>query len=76
MKSENLQLACVQSPTSSYNLILPHGRHGRHGHSGHGSHGGHCDHGGHMAMFVRTGQDRIGQNRIFVMMFNVLLSVL
>ena len=36
----NLQLPCVQPPTSSYNFQLPHGchcHHGRHGHGGHGS---------------------------------------
>ena len=38
MRSDNLQLACVQSPTSSYNLQLPHGR------RGHGDHGGHVGH--------------------------------
>ena len=52
-KSENLQLPCVQPPTSSYNFHLPqgrHGHHGRHGHGGHGGHGGHdghCGYGGH-----------------------------
>ena len=27
MRSDNLQLPCVQPPTSSYNFQLPHGRH-------------------------------------------------
>ena len=38
MRSDNLQLPCVQPPTSSYNFQPPdgcHGRHGRHGHGGH-----------------------------------------
>ena len=49
MRSDNLQLPCVQPPTSSNNLQLPHGRHGRHGHqSRHGHHG----------------QDRTGQDRV------------
>ena len=34
MRSDNLQLPCVQPPTSSYNLQLPHGR------NNHGGHGG------------------------------------
>ena len=55
MKSDNLQLPCVQPPTSSYNPQLPHGRHGRHGCNGHlGCHGhygrrGHDSHIGHGA---------------------------
>ena len=52
----NLQLSCVQPPTSLYNLQQPHGCHGHHGHHGHGGHGGHCEHGGHSC------QDRTGQN--------------
>ena len=43
MRSNNLQLPCVQPPTSSFNLQL---RHGRPGHGGHGDHGGHGGHGG------------------------------
>ena len=43
--SDNLQLACVQPPTSSYNPQLPHGRHG------------HGDHGKHGGSSVRTGRD-------------------
>ena len=36
MRSDNLQLPCVQTPTSSsYNFQLPHGHDGRHGHGGH-----------------------------------------
>ena len=27
MRSDNLQLPCVQPPTSSYNFQLPHGHH-------------------------------------------------
>ena len=59
MRSDNLQLPCVQPLTSSYNFQFPHGRHchhGRHGHGGHVGHGGRGDHGGH------GGQDRTGQN--------------
>ena len=41
MRSGNFRLPCVQPPTSSYILQLPHGHHG-----GHGGHSGHCDHGG------------------------------
>ena len=48
MRSDNLQLpcvqpsqlCCVQPPTSSYNLQHPHGRHGHHGQHCHGGHGG------------------------------------
>ena len=49
MRSDNLQLPCVQPPTSSYNFQLPHGcygHHGRHGHGGHIGCGEHGDHGG------------------------------
>ena len=59
MRSDNLQLPCVQPPTSSYNFQLPHGHggHGGHvGHDGRGKHGGRGEHGGH------GGQDRTGQN--------------
>ena len=65
MRSDNLQLPCVQPPTSSYNLQLPHGRHGHGGHGDRGSHGGHVgqggrgEHGGHSGQ-ERTGQDRTG----------------
>ena len=38
MRSDNLKLPCIQPPTSSYNLQLPHGR------RGHGDHGGHVGH--------------------------------
>ena len=59
MRSD-LQLPCVQPPTSSYNFQLPHGRHGRHGHHGrygHGGHGGYVGPGGHRG---HVGQDRTG----------------
>ena len=59
MRSDNLQLLCVQPPTSSYNFQLSHCRHyhhGRPGHGGHVGHGGRGEHGGH------GGQDRTGQN--------------
>ena len=49
MRSDNLQIPCVQPPTSSFNLELPHGGHGHHGcngHGGHDGHGTHSDHGG------------------------------
>ena len=42
MRSDNLQLPCVQPPTSSNNLQLPHGCHSHghsHGHIGHGGRG-------------------------------------
>ena len=52
MRSNNLQLPCVQPPISSYNFQLPQGRHRHHGgHVGHGSRG---EFGGQN----RTGQDR------------------
>ena len=48
MRSDNLQLPCVEPPPSSaYNLQLPLGRHGHHGRHGHGGHGDHDGHGGH-----------------------------
>ena len=50
MRPDNLQLPCVQPPTSSYNFQLPHGRnchHGCHGHVGHGGQGEHGGHGGY-----------------------------
>ena len=53
MRSDNLQLPCVQPLTSSYNLQLPHGHHCRHDHGGHGDYGGH------------DGQDGTGQNLTF-----------
>ena len=56
MISDNLQLPCVQPPTSSYNFQPPHGCHGHGGQGGRGEHGGH---GGQ----DRTGQDRTGQDR-------------
>ena len=49
MRSDNLQLPCVQHLTSSYNFQLPHGRHGHGGHvahAGRGEHGGGGEHGG------------------------------
>ena len=49
MRSDNLQLPCVQPSTSSYNFQLPHSRHGHGGHGGRGEHGN------------RIGQDRTGQ---------------
>ena len=55
MRSDNLQLPCVQPPTASYNFQLPHGHHGRHGHGGHGCHGGH---GGCGENGSHGGQDR------------------
>ena len=54
MGSDDLQLPCVQPPTSSYNPQLLHGRHGHGGSVGHGGLGGHGDrvwyggHGGHV----------------------------
>ena len=50
MRSDNVQLPCVQPPTSSYKLQLPHGRHCDHGCHVHGGHGGHGEHGGHGTM--------------------------
>ena len=47
MRPGNLQLHCVQPPTSSYNFQLPHGRHCHHGRHGHVGHGGQGEHGGH-----------------------------
>ena len=61
MRSDKLQVPCVQPSTSSYNLQLPHGCHGHHcrqSHESHGEHGGHGEHSGH------GGQDRTGQDRI------------
>ena len=66
MRSDNLQLPCVQPPISSYNLELPHGRQGhqgRHGHGGHDDHGGHGDHVSHGGRGELGGQDRTGQDR-------------
>ena len=69
MRLGNLQLSCVQPPTSSYNLQLFHGYHGhhcRHGHGGHGDHGGHGGHVGHGGCGEHGGhsvQDRTGQDR-------------
>ena len=39
MRSDNLQLPCVQPPTFSYNFQLPHGQLDRQGHGGHSGHG-------------------------------------
>ena len=44
MRSDNLELPCVQPLTSSYNFQFPHGHHG---HVCHGGHGGCGEHGGH-----------------------------
>ena len=57
MRSDNLQLPCVQPPTSSYNFQPPHARHGHHGHGGHVGYGSRGDHDGD------DGQDRTGQDR-------------
>ena len=64
-KSENLQLPCVQPPTSSYNFQLPQGRHGHHGCHSHDVHGGHGEHGGH------GGQDRTEKD-LFLAAFAIL----
>ena len=56
MRPDNLQLPCVQPPTSSYNLQFPHGCHG------HGGHVGHVCHVGHGGRCVPGGQDRTRQN--------------
>ena len=72
MRSDNLQLPCVQLPASSYNFQLPHGCHGHHGRHGHGGHGGHVAHGGRgehgvvvMNMVVMvTGRDGTGKTAI------------
>ena len=59
MRSDNPQLPCVQTPTSSNSLQLPHG------HYGHGDHGGRggCDkHGGRGKHGGRCGQDLTGQD--------------
>ena len=61
MRSDNLQLPCVQPPTSSYNPQLPHGLHGQYGchhHYGHHGHGGHGGNGEQnmVIMVVRTGK--------------------
>ena len=53
MRLDNLQLPCVQPPTSSCNFQPPHGCHGHHGRHGHGGHGGQVGHGEH-------GQDGTG----------------
>ena len=52
MKSDNLQLPCVQPPTSSYNFQLPHGCHG------HGGRGNQDRTGQDWTGLDRTGQDR------------------
>ena len=44
MRSDSLQLPCVQPLTSSYNFQLPHGCNGHHDRHGHGGHGKHDDH--------------------------------
>ena len=56
MRSDKLQLPCVQPPTSSYNFQLPHGRHCHHGHPGHGGLCGQVFHVGH------GGQDGTGRD--------------
>ena len=59
MRSDNLQLPCVQTPTSSYNFQPPHGHHG---------HGGHVGHVvgvvNMMEMVVRAGQDGTGRAKL------------
>ena len=61
MRLNNLQLPCVQPPTSSFNLQLPHGRPG---HGGHGGRGGHVGQGGQGGVWVvRVVMDRTGQDR-------------
>ena len=59
MRSDNLRLPCVQPPTSSIYLQLPHGRHG---HGNHGVHGGCVGHGGRGGYGGHGRQDRIGQD--------------
>ena len=60
MRSDNLQLPCVQPQTSSYNFQPPHGHHG------HGGDGGHVGHVvgvvNMMEMVVRAGQDGTGRD--------------
>ena len=56
MRSNNLQLPCVQPPTSANNLQIPHGRHGHGGHGDHGGLGGHVGHGGHDGLNLRLMQ--------------------
>ena len=73
MKSDNLQLPCGQTPTSSYMFPLPHCRYGRHGHGGHGGHdgcGGRCEHGGHGQ--DGTGRDKTGKNCHLNLTFQVI----
>ena len=53
MRSDNLQLPCVQPPTFSYNFQLPHGCH---------SHGGHGRHVGQVGTQDRTGRDGTGRD--------------
>ena len=64
MRSDSLQLPCVQPLTSSHNFQIPHGchcHHGHHGHGGHVGHGGRGEHGGHGSQ-DRTGEDRTRQD--------------
>ena len=63
MRSDNLQLPCVQSPTSSYDFQLPHGQHGHHGRHGHVGNGGHVGHGGRGKHGGHGGQDKTGQDK-------------
>ena len=65
----NLQLPCVQPPTSSYNFQLPRRHHGHHGRVGHV---------GHVWSWwtwwsLTTGQDTTGQNHHLNLTFKVTL---
>ena len=74
MRSDNLQLPCVQPPTSSNNIQLPHGCHGHGGHGDHFCNGGCGGHGGMLVivvmmnmvnivvMVVRTEQEGTGRD--------------
>ena len=62
MRSDNPQLPCVQPPTSSNSLQLPHGHYGHGGHGGRVEHSGRGKHGGRLGQ-DGTGQDRTGQDR-------------
>ena len=57
MRSDNLQLPCVQPLTSSYNFPFPHGHHGHVCHGGCGGPDGRGGRGEHV------GQDRTGQSQ-------------
>ena len=65
MRSDNLQLPCVQPPTSSYNFHFPHCCQCHHGHHGHGGHVGHVvGVVNMMEMVVRAGQDGTGRAKL------------